>query len=336
MKKVLFLGLVLIGFLIIGIVLLNYETIEPIQTMGLDDKEDAAFLESEAFIAELEAKLGEKFLIDSFTAEMDGPFIEVDEETMLTVYEINGDTIQNKIDIETNDDLLAIQEDVELQQELWTLFQMIIPLENRGNIVKFGFFTDGPDNTLAYVEQVEDDPTKWIVVIDLQDGTNLATVFATLIHEYAHVLSLNDKEVEINEDVFFDGDEDLINDIREACQNLYLDEGCTNEDSYINQYYEMFWLDLQLDWEAEVIIDDEESVRQFYERHEEKFVNEYAATNIVEDFAETFTYFVLKPKPKGENYIEEKLLFFYQFPELVELRAKLLLGLEEYLDYKEK
>jgi hypothetical protein len=53
-------------------------------------------------------------------------------------------------------------------------------------------------------------------------------------------------------------------------------------------------------------------------------VTEYAASNPDEDFAESFTVFVLKEKPTKPtvNFIhkDQKILFFYDFPELVEMR----------------
>ncbi len=47
----------------------------------------------------------------------------------------------------------------------------------------------------------------------------------------------------------------------------------------------------------------------FYTEHEEDFVSAYAATNVVEDFAESFMLFVL--------------LLFSEYPELVEIRDRI-------------
>ena len=48
-----------------------------------------------------------------------------------------------------------------------------------------------------------------------------------------------------------------------------------------------------------------------------------------EDIAESFTYFVLWDAPEGDAVWEEKLNFFYRYPELVEFRtqARARLGL---------
>ena len=53
-------------------------------------------------------------------------------------------------------------------------------------------------------------------------------------------------------------------------------------------------------------------------------MTEYAATNPSEDFAESFMVFVLKEKPAKSTadfiHKDQKILFFYDFPELVEIR----------------
>ncbi|MFQ9918858.1 MAG: hypothetical protein ACLRWQ_23270 [Flavonifractor plautii] len=59
------------------------------------------------------------------------------------------------------------------------------------------------------------------------------------------------------------------------------------------------------------------------------FVTDYASTDPSEDIAESFTYFVLWDAPEGDAVWEEKLNFFYRYPELVEFRtqARARLGL---------
>ena len=67
----------------------------------------------------------------------------------------------------------------------------------------------------------------------------------------------------------------------------------------------------------------------FYLRHQADFVTDYASTDPSEDIAESFTYFVLWDAPEGDAVWEEKLNFFYRYPELVEFRtqARARLGL---------
>jgi hypothetical protein len=58
--------------------------------------------------------------------------------------------------------------------------------------------------------------------------------------------------------------------------------------------------------------------------YQDQFVTDYAPTSPVEDIAESWTFFVLSPKPELNSIANEKILFFYEYPELVELRTQIL------------
>jgi len=45
---------------------------------------------------------------------------------------------------------------------------------------------------------------------------------------------------------------------------------------------------------------------------------------LVEGFTESFAFFILSPNPDLISIANEKILFFYEFPELVELRRRIL------------
>jgi len=56
--------------------------------------------------------------------------------------------------------------------------------------------------------------------------------------------------------------------------------------------------------------------------NEKDFVTEYASTNPGEDIAESFAFFVLRPKPSSsKKKSDQKMLFFFDYPELVKLRS---------------
>jgi hypothetical protein len=67
-----------------------------------------------------------------------------------------------------------------------------------------------------------------------------------------------------------------------------------------------------------------DEIYTFYENHQDEFVDDYAATNASEDIAESFAYFVFAPKPAGDTIAEQKILFFYAYPELAQLRSDIL------------
>jgi hypothetical protein len=55
-------------------------------------------------------------------------------------------------------------------------------------------------------------------------------------------------------------------------------------------------------------------------------VDDYSTTHPAEDIAESFTYFVFGPKPTGNSIKEQKIAFFYEYPELIHLRENILSG----------
>jgi nitrogen fixation-related uncharacterized protein len=183
--------------------------------------------------------------------------------------------------------------DSELNQNIWKQIAELSPdtLSDK-YIEEYQVFDNASDDTLAFVDD-EDQNGKWRVAVNLS-GYKTSTAKenkATFIHELFHIISLNSAQVVPGEG---------------SCNNFKLDEGCANTNSYINTFKNTFWKRVS---------------KQDYE--EGKFVTEYAATNEVEDLAESFAFFVLGKDNSelGNKESEQKMKFFYQYPELVSLRS---------------
>ena len=58
-----------------------------------------------------------------------------------------------------------------------------------------------------------------------------------------------------------------------------------------------------------------------YELHPTNYVSRYGANYFHEDIAETFAIFVLGDFPEGDTIAEDKIRFFWDDPEMVNLRA---------------
>ena len=71
------------------------------------------------------------------------------------------------------------------------------------------------------------------------------------------------------------------------------------------------------------MINSNNKLRCLYEKYKDQFVTDYAPTSPEEDIAESWSYFVLKPKPGSSTIANRKVLFFYEFPELVALRQQI-------------
>ena len=153
------------------------------------------------------------------------------------------------------------------------------------------FVSDKDTDEEASVIVSDGDPYKWVLRINLgfsDERDAKKNLIYSLVHEYAHIFSLNDTQV----DGFVEGE----------CPNLFISEGCANPGSYIDDFENAFWADLDAD-------PDSEDFGGYYENAEDDFVTEYAATNAIEDFAETFAHYVLKDTTEFEGVAADKIQF---------------------------
>jgi hypothetical protein len=63
---------------------------------------------------------------------------------------------------------------------------------------------------------------------------------------------------------------------------------------------------------------------QFYLTNQDQFVTPYSVTSPEEDLAETWAHFIFEAKPAGHSISQKKILFFYDYPDLVQLRAQIV------------
>lgn len=68
----------------------------------------------------------------------------------------------------------------------------------------------------------------------------------------------------------------------------------------------------------------------YFAAHEDRFVSAYATLDPEEDFAESFTTFVLAGAPTERTLAAEKVRFFYQYDRLVEIRDGIRDRLRQY------
>ncbi|MCU6712850.1 hypothetical protein M6D81_29525 [Paenibacillus sp. J5C_2022] len=185
-------------------------------------------------------------------------------------------------------------------ERLWNDFTWLFPLEEREMVTAFSVFSHV--DTLAHVSQNEDNVQEWSLGMNIDPGIMTPEEkVATLVHEFGHLLALNSDQVDPLEE-------------ERSCTTLFLDEGCVSKDAYILEFYATFWPEPEYDYD------------------EKQFVSEYAATDFVEDMAESWMNFVLTEKPAGTTIAEKKVLFFYEYDELVRLRADLLARVASWME----
>ena len=112
-----------------------------------------------------------------------------------------------------------------------------------------------------------------------------------------------------------------------ACKTYFSGEGCSQADSYVNKFFVRFWPKIYSEWsdinKVENVNDYYLALDKFYKKYKDQFVTDYAPTSPAEDIAESFSFFILRPKPTGKTIADQKVLFFYDFPELVQLRTQM-------------
>jgi len=251
-----------------------------------------------------------------------------DEETYLVTYSVNGNEISQPNFEPVPADLKDEQDDRAAHEDIWNYFTRLIPSQERDFLDGFSIITDGSGNNLAAVGQ-SNDPEHWFLEVDIADSSDDYVLTFTLLHEFGHLLTLNSKQVPPSMSIFDNPDNDSVYQSELAvCPQYFPGEGCSNPDSYINQFFDRFWLDLYAEWQEIDAETDEDTfynlLDDFYDTYEDQFLTDYAPTSPVEDIAESFAFFVLSPKPGLDSIANEKILFFYEYPELVELRGNIL------------
>jgi hypothetical protein len=249
-------------------------------------------------------------------------------DIQLVTYKVNGDLLSDPHLEAVPNNLKKYQSDFPTQQKAWKLFITLIPADPRRIIAEYQVITDGPGNILGLVEQTHFDPNKWSIGIDIADLADTRNLVFTYIHELGHLLTLNPSQVPPDLQVFNNPDSERIYEREAAACNYYFPgEGCSLPDSYLNTYFDHFWGSLYDEWhQIDIILNDnkrQDKLDFFYQKYKDQFVDDYAVTDPNEDIAETWAFYVLSPKPQNDTIADEKLSFFDQYPELVQLRGQI-------------
>ena len=201
------------------------------------------------------------------------------------------------------------------QNEFWNFFTNLIPIDARRVMTELELFADPEDGTAAYVAPLNNnDLSIWQMGHNLDFVWNRNNQFVrdetayTAIHEVAHLLTLDNTQVNAS--------------AGNSCHNFHTGEGCSNNNSYINQFFNAFWGDIYAE-NRRIDPNDFDGYFAFYEKYRNRFVSEYAATNPGEDIAESFTHFVMSDMPSGNSIASRKIRFFNDFQELVDLRQRI-------------
>ena len=205
---------------------------------------------------------------------------------------------------------------------IWNDFRLIATDEFiQDYVVSFRAYYDENDSTAAQVRTTEDDYREWELSVNVssyQDDPSDTKEFflQVLTHEFGHFVTLNDKQLDLTARTrrcgtyFSEGDE----------------FGCFYANSYVNEYVKKFWG--EEDFERAEDLMEIQSIRQrlrradkLHESLEDEFYSPYAMTELEEDVAESFTFYIFTDEPRGDDDIlEQKWFFFDEYSELKEIR----------------
>ena len=218
-------------------------------------------------------------------------------------------------------------------EKIIQIMNTIVPSQDMKKVVEIFPDSDGLDGTLAYVEPTNENGSNWKMAYDPADSFNSdgslknpQELLTTLVHEYAHVLALNDSQVN-----FVSPEVDVV-----RCEEgeVILDEGCGKKDAYLSLFIKDFWSESVREQTQLALVEgrEEEFSYELYDANPDEYLTEYAATNETEDFAESFALFVMRSDKPANNLVKnQKILFFYSRPELLSLRSHMRGGLLQIL-----
>ena len=195
---------------------------------------------------------------------------------------------------------------------LWdTIKELAITNRGLNRISDFEVYFDESDLTLAAIQAGSIRVKDFSFIINYISVTDFEELSRTIVHEHAHIYSLNDERIRsFAEDPFIDA----------TCATYRIEEGCTTVDNPLTDFYTRFWGE-ELAGQIESLSPQE--VEAYYSQNTESFVNDYAATNPVEDFAESFMIYVFSDlEGLANSEKDQKILFFDQVDELREYRLR--------------
>ncbi len=216
-----------------------------------------------------------------------------------------------------------LQSDRTLHLRLWHLFEDVAPDPWQGMVTEYVVATDGVDGTLASIGPIDAAARTWSLQVDPADAGNEDDLEDTLVHEVGHLVTLGPDQVD-----GADGGFDTLVQALDACGREAVEEGCLRAGSYLDAFMRRFWSPERLsELEDALAIEDDDArdaaLLDFYDRHEDEFVTDYAAVHPTEDIAESWATYVLYEIDDGNELWKRKVRFFDAYPELVAARQEI-------------
>lgn len=193
-----------------------------------------------------------------------------------------------------------------LYEEAWAKAKRIIPFELLKGIKYFVPFEPNKSNggfVAGFMQPLDFSKTPYEWGLGVAINSEEKGLPYILIHEYGHYISLKDTKLKLNgdyKDIKADGGELLQKFIAECLGHI--------AEEFDNV--------------------DKDKLYLFYARHKNDFVTKYAASNLLEDFAESFARFVAGSEVESET-LKRKMKFFNDNQDLSAIKTKILKNIED-------
>ncbi len=192
----------------------------------------------------------------------------------------------------------------------------LFPQEYGSKLSQLNIFNNDSGFADAFVETLPPKHNTWLYAVrsEMLDFTKDDANDELIVHELAHIISY---ETPFQEPL-----------IAGDCISGYFEiKGCPPENSYLRLFVDEFWSNKRSLDRAERNSESKDSVGDaydFYKDNSDEFVSGYAALNPEEDFSEAFMYFVLEPDAVTGETANDKIDFFWDFPEMRKIRTEIL------------
>ncbi len=260
----------------------------------------------------------------------------LDREYTLVTYAVNGDTITDPVYDSVPNSLKDYQQDTVSQEKIWDFITMVIPADQRVMVTGFSLFTDGNGEFWVQWNRRIIHKIGCLRLILLTGTTSLTWQRPSFMNSPICSPSMIPRlrltiwflQIPITGRSMI-GRPPPVPTISRL-------KGVANQILYLNTFFNRFWPGIYNEWQA---IDAEtdhgqpnQKFSHFYHKYYSQFVSEYAATSPSEDIAETFMVYIFLPKPSDTTIADQKILFFYKYPELVALREQILSNLCPFVE----
>jgi len=267
-------------------------------------------------------------------AEIDGSPIPVGEYE-LALYAVKAGDFKRTHTPEVPERLQGFQDDTVLHRKIWDYIVEIVPESVLSLVTSFTIYTDGQD--IGTSMSAHYNPPYHYLNVDLFDLGGTPAMTHSLLHEAGHLVTINASQIKYMYDWPFNTsvDWESFQLGQKECGYFFGSVRCAVPDSYLDLFHERFWTEhtyeiYSINHASYYSQDVYPIATQLFNDHPDEFLSLYAATDMREDVAVSFEQFVLGPKPSGSRIAEQKVLFFYEFPELVLLREQVIQNVCRY------